>query len=74
MTVATGLALAAAPLSHGEYLDEEIRMLWPALHEPGQVITRTRLPKSSDDFTAQCEKYLRQFSHLNGWPQDRSIG
>lgn len=74
VTVATGLALAAAQLACGEYLDEEIRMLRPEARVPGQVIDRTRLPEGSGDFAAQCEKYLRQFPDLNGWPRDRSTG
>jgi hypothetical protein len=74
VAVATGLALAAAQLACGEYLDEQIRMLRPQVHEPGQVINRTRLPQGSGDFAAQCEKYLRQFPDLNGWPQDCSMG
>jgi len=49
-------------------------MLRPGVREPGQAINRTRLPEGSGDFAAQCEKYLRQFPDLNGWPQDRSMG
>lgn len=73
VAVAAGLALAAAQLAHGEYLDEEIRMLRPGVHEPSQVINRTRLPEGNSDFAAQCERYLRQFPDLNGWPQVRSM-
>lgn len=73
VVVATALALATAQLTHGEYIDEEIRMLQPEVHEPEQVIQHTQLPKSDTDFATQCEKYLRQFPNLEGWPQDRSM-
>ncbi|MEU8660926.1 hypothetical protein [Actinoplanes philippinensis] len=72
VTLAAGLALATAQLAEGRYIDEQIGML-RGRHEPAQVISRTRLPGRGDDFAIQCEKYVRQFSHLNGWPEDRSM-
>jgi hypothetical protein len=71
VTLATGLALATAQLAEGRYIDEQIGML-SGRYEPGQVIGRTRLPERGNDFAIQCEKYVRQFSHLNGWPENRS--
>jgi hypothetical protein len=68
VAVATGLALAAARLGHGEFLDYEIFMLTPPVHDPGQVVSRTRLVDGGGDFGARCERYLRQFPDLNGWP------
>ncbi|MDR7278785.1 hypothetical protein [Catenuloplanes atrovinosus] len=72
VALATGLALATAQLAGGRYIDEQIGML-SGCHAPDHVIGRTRLLERGDDFTVQCERYLRQFSHLNGWPEDRSI-
>lgn len=74
VTLAAALALAMAELAQGDYLDEQVRMLRPGAHLPGEVIDRTRLAGGSGDFAARCEKYLRQFPHLNGWPQNRSMG
>jgi hypothetical protein len=73
VTVAIGLTLAVAQLADGDYLDEQIRMLRPEVREPMQVISRTRLPEDASEFTTQCEKYLRQFPSLNGWPRDCSM-
>lgn len=73
VAVANALALAVAQLADGEYLDEEIRMLRPQVHDPGEVINHSRLPEPGSDFAAQCEKYLRQFPDLNGWPRTRSF-
>jgi hypothetical protein len=71
VALAAGLALATARLTEGRYVDEQIGMI-RGLQEPDQVISRTRLPERGDDFAIQCERYLRQFPHLNGWPVDRS--
>ena len=71
VALASGLALATARLAEGRYIDEQIGMI-SGQHDPDQVISRTRLPEPGQDFTIQCERYLRQFSHLNGWPKDRS--
>ncbi len=72
VVVAAGLALAVARLSGGTYVDEDIGMLTEPEHDPDRVIHRTRL-SSSGDFVVQCERYLRQFPHLGGWPRDRSM-
>ena len=72
VALASGLALATARLAEGRYIDEQIGMIG-GQHDPDQVISRTRLPGSGDDFAIQCERYLRQFSHLNCWPEDRSM-
>lgn len=73
VAVATCLALAVAQLARGEYLDDEICMLRPGVRETDRVIDRTRLSEGGSDFAAQCEKYLRQFPDLNGWPPARSV-
>jgi len=73
VALATGLAVATARLAAGRYVDEQIGMLTGAEHEPDHVIRRTRLSERGDDFALQCEKYLRQFPHLNGWPEARSM-
>ena len=73
MAVAVGLALLAVQLACGDYLDEQIRMMRPEVHDPGQVISRTRQPEASGDSAARCKRYLRQFPDLDGWPQDRSM-
>jgi hypothetical protein len=72
VVVAAGLALATARLAAGRYVDEDIGMLAEPEHDPDRVIDRTRL-SGSGDFVVQCERYLRQFPRLNGWPQDRSV-
>ncbi|MEV5765473.1 hypothetical protein AB0L34_13010 [Micromonospora sp. NPDC052213] len=73
VAVAVSLALATARLAHGQYVDEQIGMVTPAENEPDAIIDRTRLSDAGEDFAAQCEKYLRQFRHLNGWPRDRAM-
>jgi hypothetical protein len=72
VAVAVSLALATAGLAGGRYVDEQIGMVTPAEDEPDEVINRTRLAERGQDFAFQCERYLRQFPHLNGWPRDRA--
>lgn len=73
VVVATGLALAAARVADGEYVDEEIAVLTPPVREPDRFVDRTRLTGGSGDFAARCEEYLRQFPALRDWPADRSM-
>jgi hypothetical protein len=68
VTVATGLALAAAQLADGEFVDDEIRMLTPPVREPDEFIGRTRLSGPADAFAVQCVKYARQFPALKDLP------
>ncbi len=72
VTVATGIALAAALVSGGDFISE-IRMLRPPVLDPRSVIARTRLTSSSPDLAAATEKYLRQFPHMGGWPTEVTI-
>ncbi|MFG3417352.1 hypothetical protein ACIBTZ_29610 [Micromonospora sp. NPDC049460] len=73
VVTATALALAVASSAGGEFVDEQIGMLRPRSSDPAHVIAATRLPPGSDDFVSACERYLRQFSHLNGWPRSLSM-
>lgn len=69
VVMATALALAAAELGGGDFVDIEIMMLRPPVSRPDHVIELTRLPPDSGlDFAKCCEHYMRQFAHLNGWP------
>jgi hypothetical protein len=72
VVVAAGFALAAAIEGRGEFTDET-RMLRPPVDGPRRFIEQTRLREPGDDFAAQCEKFLRQFPDLGGWPPDRCV-
>ncbi|MFM9588115.1 hypothetical protein ACKI1J_01255 [Streptomyces scabiei] len=69
VVTATALALAAADLGGGEFVDAEIRMLPSREPHPGRMIERTQLRDRGDDFAARCERFVRQFARLNGWPR-----
>lgn len=73
VVVATALALATALHGCGEFIDLEIRMLDPGESDPEAMIEQTRLVDPGADFAAQCERYMRQFARLNGWPRDVSL-
>ncbi|WDZ87748.1 hypothetical protein [Micromonospora cathayae] len=73
VVVATALALAAAELGGGTFIDEQIRMLRPGGTVPRDVVMTTRLPPEQGDFVTGCERYLRQFPHLGDWPRDVSM-
>lgn len=73
VVVATALALAAAVQGAGEFIDDEIKMLRPPVTDPRRVIERTRLPGRETDFAGRCERYLRQYPQLDGWPPDISL-
>lgn len=80
VVVATSLALGAARCSGGEFVDLEIMMLRPPESDPARVVVATRLAAGGDGdgdgnggFEARCERYLRQFANLGGWPQDVTI-
>lgn len=73
VVLATALSLAAADHGCGEFLDLEIRMLDPLESEPSIFTQCTRLTERGTDFDLQCERYLRQFSRLDGWPRDVSL-
>jgi hypothetical protein len=66
--IATALALTAAERGGGEFVDINIFMLLPPENDPERVIELTRLPDRGHDFGPRCERYLRQFAHLDGWP------
>ncbi|MET9634023.1 hypothetical protein ABZX92_41880 [Lentzea sp. NPDC006480] len=70
VVTATALALTAAALGGGEFVDINIFMLQPPESDPERVIELTRLPDRGQDFAERCERYLRQFAHLEGWPPD----
>ncbi|MFF5361923.1 hypothetical protein ACFY4I_21395 [Streptomyces scabiei] len=69
VVTASALALAVADLGGGEFVDAEIRMLPSREPHPRRMIERTRLPDRGDDFAARCERFVRQFARLNGWPR-----
>lgn len=73
VVLATALSLAAADHGCGEFLDLEIRMIDPIVSEPSIFAHSTRLKEPGTDFDLQCERYLRQFTRLNGWPRDVSL-
>ncbi|WP_143228342.1 hypothetical protein [Actinomadura meyerae] len=72
VVVAAGFALAAAIEGRGEFIDET-RMLQPPVDDPRLFIEQTRLREAGNDFATQCERFLRQFPTLAGWPPDRCI-
>ncbi|MFB4283445.1 hypothetical protein ACBJ59_49645 [Nonomuraea sp. MTCD27] len=63
---ATALALAAESCSGGTFVDDEIMMLQPTAPDAHRVVERTRLTHSGTTFEHCCERYMRQFEHLNG--------
>ncbi|WP_318810484.1 hypothetical protein [Streptomyces scabiei] len=69
VVTATALAPAVAALGGGEFVDAEIRMMPSREPRPGRMIERTGLPDWGDDFTARCERFMRQFARLNGRPR-----
>ncbi|WP_433315775.1 hypothetical protein ACQP0U_03705 [Micromonospora sp. CA-269861] len=73
VVVALALALAVADRTGGQFTDDQIRLLRPGQTHPRQVITATRLPPEPGEFTQRCERYLRQFAHLGGWPRTVSM-
>lgn len=73
VVVALSLALAVADLTGGQFTDDQIRLLRPGHSDPRQVVTATRLPPEPGEFAERCERYLRQFAHLGGWPRDVSM-
>jgi hypothetical protein len=74
VVLATALALATAEHGQGDFFDEEIRMLRPPATSPAQFVESTRLRPSSGHLPELCERYMRQFGHLGGWPQDATTG
>ncbi len=60
------ICLAAADLGGGAYLDEERAFVQPMMYDPHEVIEKTKLLPSTDEFPERCERYLRQFGHLDG--------
>ena len=64
---------ASADHGCGEFLDLEIRMIDPLESEPSIFTQCTRLKERGTDFDLQCERYLRQFTRLDGWPRDVSL-
>ncbi|MEV6237794.1 hypothetical protein [Lentzea sp. NPDC051838] len=68
VVTATALALTTARLGGGEFVDINIFMLEPPQDDPENVVERTRLPDRGTDFGPRCERYMRQFANLDGWP------
>ncbi|MBQ1009504.1 hypothetical protein KBX53_00730 [Micromonospora sp. M51] len=73
VVVALAMALAVTDLTGGQFTDDQIRLLRPGHSDPRQVVTATRLPPEPGDFAERCERYIRQFAHLRGWPRDVSM-
>ncbi|MCO5992863.1 hypothetical protein [Actinoallomurus rhizosphaericola] len=73
VVLAIGFGLATAIIGKGEIVDDEIGMLRPAIEDPVTFIKRTRLAEPREDFAHQCERFMRQFPHLNNWPPARRI-
>lgn len=71
--LAIGFGLATAITSQGDIIDDEIGMLRPPIEDPVTFIERTRLAEPGEDFAHQCERFMRQFPHLNNWPPARRI-
>ena len=70
IVTAVALALAAGSLGDGEFVDTEVSLLREPESDPARMIELTRLPDRGDDFAARCERFMRQFARLNGWPRD----
>jgi hypothetical protein len=69
VVLAMSVALAAAMVAGGEFIDDEIRMLRPPERNPRSVVDRTRLRTARPDLATACEEYMRPFPHLGGWPE-----
>jgi hypothetical protein len=63
------IALAAADLGGGAFFDENRGIVWPLIYDPREVIAKTGLAPGDLGFLDRCERYLRQFEHLDGWPR-----
>ncbi|MGW1673184.1 hypothetical protein [Streptomyces sp. NPDC002324] len=70
VVTATALALTAGSLGGGRFVDAEISMLPRPESNPARMVELTRLPDRGDDFVERCERFMRQFARLNGWPRD----
>lgn len=73
VVTATALALTAGSLGKGEFVDAEISMLPSPEPDPSRMIELTRLSDRGDDLVPRCERFMRQFARLNGWPRDVRI-
>jgi hypothetical protein len=73
VVLAASLSLVAAARGCGQFVDLEIRMLEPDEPCPDLFVERTRLTEQGTDFDIQCERFMRQFARLDGWPQDVSL-
>lgn len=73
VVVTLAMALAVADLTGGQFTDDQIRLLRPGHTHPRHLVTATRLPREPGEFTQRCERYLRQFAHLGGWPRQVSM-
>lgn len=74
VVVALAMALAVADRTGGQFTDDQIQLLRPGHTHPRHMVTATRLPPEPGEFTQRCERYLRQFTNLGGWPRDVSMG
>lgn len=73
VVLATALSLAAANHGHGQFVDLEIRMTELPEPDPEAFVEHTRLSGQGTNFDLQCERFMRQFTRLNGWPRDVSL-
>jgi hypothetical protein len=73
VVIATSVALAAAQCGNGEFIDIEIALLRPPVHDPRSAIAAMRLSDPGTDLLARCTAFIRQFEQLNGWPPDPSL-
>lgn len=73
VALATGITLAAALAADGDFIDDEMGMLRPPVRDPRLVLARTRLSTPALDLAPASERYLRQFTHLGGWPDAVAI-
>ncbi|MFP3964298.1 hypothetical protein SMC26_18405 [Actinomadura fulvescens] len=72
VVLATSVALGAATVSGGAFVDIEIAMLDARDWDPGRFIEAARLTGGAGPFEERCERFMRQFAGLGGWPRDRS--
>jgi hypothetical protein len=65
---AIALALGAAFLGDGEFIDDDLQLLGRVEPSPARFVAATKLgpehPPSGDPY----QRYLRQFPRLEGWP------
>jgi hypothetical protein len=70
--LARPVSLGAAIASGGEFIDDEIIMLDGIRWDPARFIELAGLAAGAGGFAERCERFLRQFPQLEGWPAARS--